>query len=127
MSIIEADFYFVFHTFIIPVIQKIIDQTSSSSSSFSIFIVSIATSNLLKKIRRRKIERKQRTLFMIFYLRLDSLASMTIQEKMKMVISAFIGLVGLGPASRVFTFHLLDKPSNNNNQNINMPPYDLVF
>jgi len=64
---------------------------------------------------------------MIFYLRLDSLASMTIQEKMKMVISAFIGLVGLGPASRVFTFHLLDKPSNNNNQNINMPPYDLVF
>ncbi len=25
-----------------------------------------------------------------------------------MVISAFIGLVGLGPASRVFTFHLLD-------------------
>ena len=24
------------------------------------------------------------------------------------VISAFIGLVGLGPASRVFTFHLLD-------------------
>ncbi len=26
----------------------------------------------------------------------------------EMVISAFIGLVGLGPASRVFTFHLLD-------------------
>jgi len=26
----------------------------------------------------------------------------------KMVISAFIRLVGLGPASRVFTFHLLD-------------------
>jgi len=25
-----------------------------------------------------------------------------------MVIFAFIGLVGLGPASRVFTFHLLD-------------------
>jgi len=25
----------------------------------------------------------------------------------EMVISAFIGLVGLGPASRVFTFHLL--------------------
>jgi hypothetical protein len=28
--------------------------------------------------------------------------------KGEMVISAFIGLVGLGPASRVFTFHLLD-------------------
>ncbi len=28
----------------------------------------------------------------------------------EMVISAFIGLVGLGPASRVFTFHLLDSP-----------------
>ncbi len=26
----------------------------------------------------------------------------------EMVISAFIGLVGPGPASRVFTFHLLD-------------------
>jgi hypothetical protein len=26
----------------------------------------------------------------------------------EMVISAFIGLIGLGPASRVFTFHLLD-------------------
>ena len=26
----------------------------------------------------------------------------------EMVISTFIGLVGLGPASRVFTFHLLD-------------------
>ena len=26
----------------------------------------------------------------------------------EMIISAFIGLVGLGPASRVFTFHLLD-------------------
>jgi hypothetical protein len=26
----------------------------------------------------------------------------------EMVIFAFIGLVGLGPASRVFTFHLLD-------------------
>ncbi len=40
-----------------------------------------------------------------------------------------IGLVGLGPASRVFTFHLLDSlvPANNNKQNVNMPPYDLVF
>ncbi len=26
----------------------------------------------------------------------------------EMVIFAFIGLVGLGPASRVFAFHLLD-------------------
>jgi len=34
-----------------------------------------------------------------------------------------IGLVGLGPASRVFTFHLLDSL----NQYINMPPYDLIF
>ena len=38
----------------------------------------------------------------------------------EMVISAFIrvGLIGLGPASRVLS---------SNNQNICMPPYDLVF
>ncbi len=39
-----------------------------------------------------------------------------------MVISAFIEQIGLGPARRVF--HLL--APNSNNQNINMPPYDLV-
>ncbi len=38
-----------------------------------------------------------------------------------------MGLVGLGPASRVFTFHLLDSLLKSNNQNVNMPPYDLVF
>ena len=32
----------------------------------------------------------------------------TAQVRREMVISAFIRLVGLGPASRVFTFHLLD-------------------
>jgi hypothetical protein len=45
----------------------------------------------------------------------------------EMVISAFIGLIGLGPASRVFTCSLLDRLLFSNNQYINMPPYDLVL
>jgi len=38
-----------------------------------------------------------------------------------------IGLIGLGPASRVFTCSLLDRLLSSNNKNIKMPPYDLVF
>ncbi len=45
----------------------------------------------------------------------------------EMVIFAFIGLVGLGPASRVFTFHLLDRLLTTNKQNINMTLHDLAF
>ncbi len=45
-----------------------------------------------------------------------------------MAISAFIGLIGLWPASRVFTCSLLDRLLLSYNLHTKMPPlYDLVF
>ncbi len=44
------------------------------------------------------------------------------------LISAFIGLIGLGPASRVFTCSLLDRLLTATTKiSICMPPYDLVY